>query len=104
MRGPGILWMLQTAVGFSMAGPIFVVGLEFVRNGRFIAGVGFLALGIAVVQFPTFLINRIGGPRTWIRRRLRTNTDEEPASTGSESESDEEQGLRAATLGRLRNR
>ena len=70
MKGPGIFWMLQTAAGLSMAGPMFVVGFEFVRGGRIAAGIGFFALGAVALYFPTYLINRIGGPRTWIRRRL----------------------------------
>ncbi len=75
MRGPGLLWMLQTAVGLSMAGPMFVVGLEFFRSGRTAAGVGFLGLGLVALYFPTYLLNRIGGPRTWIRRRLGRDKD-----------------------------
>lgn len=81
MKGPGILWMLQTAAGFSMAGPMFVVGIEFLRTGRIVGGIGFLALGAFALYLPTYLINRftgrisrVRGSRTWIRRRLgRTN-------------------------------
>ena len=88
MKGPGILWMLQTAAGMSMAGPMFVVGLEFLRTGRPIAGVAFLALGAVALYFPTYLINRIGGPRTWLRRRLgREGTAaDDDAETSSEVE------------------
>ncbi|RQH01868.1 DUF7533 family protein [Natrarchaeobius oligotrophus] len=75
MKGPGILWMLQTAAGLSMAGPMFVVGFEFLRTGRPLAGVGFLALGAVALYFPTYLVNKIGGPRAWIRRRLGRSTD-----------------------------
>ena len=83
MRGPGILWMIQTAAGLSMAGPMFVVGLEFLRTGRTVAGVGFFALGLVALYFPTYLVNRIGGPRAWIRRRLGRDDDEgEETDTG----------------------
>ena len=70
MRGPGILWMLQTAAGMSMAGPIFYLAGNYLLSGRYIGGVAFLILGSLVLYFPTYLVNRIGGPRTWIRRRL----------------------------------
>lgn len=79
MKGPGILWMLQTAAGMSMAGPMFVVGVDFLRSGRPIAGVGFLAFGAIALYFPTYLINRIGGPRAWIRRRLGSDDDDDTA-------------------------
>ncbi|RQG92675.1 hypothetical protein EA462_00100 [Natrarchaeobius halalkaliphilus] len=87
MNSPGILWMVQTAAGLSMAGPMFVVGFEFLRGGRTVAGVGFFALGVVALYFPTYLLNRIGGPRAWIRRRLgrsgsdADDTDEEGATT-----------------------
>ncbi|WP_440763436.1 hypothetical protein [Natronorubrum sp. DTA7] len=89
MKGPGIFWMLQTAAGLSMAGPMFVVGFEFVRGGRIAAGIGFFALGVVALYFPTYLINRIGGPRTWIRRRFGRgdSSDNEDRSDQSERES-----------------
>ncbi|SIR98464.1 hypothetical protein [Natronorubrum thiooxidans] len=93
MKGPGILWMLQTAAGLSMAGPMFVVGVEFLRTGQFAAGVGFLALGTIALYFPTYIINRIGGPRTWLRRRLgreRSTTDGDSEPT---SETDDTAGI-----------
>ena len=93
MRGPGLLWMIQTAAGLSMAGPMFVVGLEFLRSGRTVAGVGFLGLGLVALYFPTYLINRIGGPRAWIRRRLGRGDD------GSETDAETQ-----SPLERLRNR
>lgn len=87
MKGPGILWMLQTAAGMSMAGPMFVVGVDFLRSGRPIAGAGFLAFGAIALYFPTYLINRIGGPRTWIRRRLGSD-DADDTAHGPTSESE----------------
>ncbi|SEW17601.1 DUF7533 family protein [Natrinema salifodinae] len=90
MKGPGILWMLQTAAGFSMAGPIVIVGVEFLRTGRPVAGVGFLALGAIVLYFPTYLGNRIGGPRTWLRRgldRVRSGDDSETGAGESDEDS-----------------
>lgn len=62
--------MLQTAAGFSMAGPMFFLGLESVRTGRYEWAAFYLTLGALVCYFPTYLVNRIGGPRAWIRRRL----------------------------------
>ncbi|GAB3671214.1 DUF7533 family protein [Halopiger thermotolerans] len=70
MKRLGLFDMLQYAAGLSMAGPMFVVGFEFLRAGRLVGGVGFLALGAVALYFPTYLVNRIGGPRTWLRRRL----------------------------------
>lgn len=127
MRGPGILWMLQTAAGFSMAGPLFFLSLEYLRMGRFVGGVGFLLVGLFVLYLPTYLIDRftgrisrLGGPRTWVRSRLgrrgtsETETDSgdvaertEPADTdaGAETaaEADSTRG-NASPLDRLRRR
>ncbi|ELY68705.1 hypothetical protein [Natrinema versiforme] len=89
MTGPGILWLLQTAAGFSMAGPMFVVGVGFLRDGRLVGGLGFLALGAIALSFPTYLLNRIGGPKTWLRRvvgRVRRDTTDNGAETDSVSE------------------
>ncbi|WP_306054157.1 hypothetical protein [Natronococcus wangiae] len=103
MNGPGIFWMLQTAAGLSMAGPMFVVGIEFVRNGRLVAGVGFFALGAFALYFPTYLINRIGGPRTWIRRRLGRGDGESTRADSSADAGEQGDGARSAVLDRLRN-
>ncbi|OVE83853.1 hypothetical protein [Natronolimnobius baerhuensis] len=100
MKNPGILWMLQTAAGFSMAGPMFVVGLEFVRTGRTAAGIGFFAMGAFALYLPTFLVNRftgrvrrIGGPRTWVARRLgRTSESESDQAADDPSEADSRSG------------
>lgn len=70
MKGPGILWMLQTAAGMSMAGPMFYLGATHLLSGRYGWGIGFLLFGAVVLYFPTYLVNRIGGPRAWIRRRV----------------------------------
>lgn len=115
MKGPGILWMLQTVAGISMSGPIFVVGLEYLRSGRIVGGIGFLALGAATFYFPTYLLNRIGGPRTWVRRRIgRGDEAEDGSETGSttatlDSDADDERGTdeepaRGSLIGRLRDR
>ena len=86
MKGPGILWMLQTALGLSMAGPMVIVGVEFLRTGQPIFGVGFLALGVLALFFPSWLAGRIGGPRTWIRRRLdRRRSDDEEEGADNQS-------------------
>lgn len=83
MKGPGILWMLQTAAGLSMAGPMFVVGFEFIRTDRILAGIGFFVLGAVTLYFPTYVINRIGGPRAWVRRRIDRRRE------GTESDAEE---------------
>ena len=92
MKGPGILWMLQTAAGFSMAGPLLYLGLASVRMGRYGWAAFYLALGAIVLYFPTYIVNRIGGPRAWIRRRIgRSGAAEsdaeadEPVDSGRES-------------------
>lgn len=96
MKGPGILWLLQTAAGFSMAGPMFVVGVGFLRDGRLVGGLGFLALGAIGLYFPTYLRNRIGGPRTWLRRLLgRVRRDK----AGEEAETDSNAGSGPAVSG-----
>ncbi|MFB1064975.1 hypothetical protein [Natrinema sp. H-ect4] len=94
MKGPGILWLLQTAAGISMAGPMFVVGVGFLRSGQFVGGIGFLALGAATLYFPTYLVNRIGGPRTWLRRRIDHTgcTDRDSTATGSDADSESDPG------------
>lgn len=103
--------MLQTAAGFSMAGPMFVVGIDFLRTGRPVLGAGFLALGAVALYFPTYLLNRIGGPRTWVRRRLgrwrRDETANADGDDGSEPSSDDEGDAAdsaMAPLERLRRR
>ncbi|SFB81038.1 hypothetical protein SAMN05444422_102138 [Halobiforma haloterrestris] len=70
MKGPGILWMLQTAAGLSMAGPMFVIGLSHLYSGQYLSGTGFLLLGAIAVYLPTYFVNKIGGPRAWVRRRI----------------------------------
>ncbi|MFC6719435.1 hypothetical protein ACFQGT_02540 [Natrialbaceae archaeon GCM10025810] len=67
MRGPGLLWMLQTAAGLPMAGPMFFMGVHYLQSGRTVGGVAFLALGAVALYLPTYLLNRIGGPRSWLR-------------------------------------
>ena len=103
MRGPGILWMLQTAAGFSMAGPLLFLGLESIRMGRYRWAAFYLALGAIVLYFPTFLVNRIGGPRTWIRRRIGRGEKGGGEPDGGEDERDADSGTRKpAPLDRLR--
>lgn len=104
MKGPGIFWMLQTAAGMSMAGPIFVVGFEFVRTGRYVAGIGFLALGAVTLYFPTYLINRIGGPRTWLRRRFESAGNATGDDDGGATRETGSGSRGAGLLDRLRDR
>lgn len=103
MNGPGIIWMLQTAAGMSMAGPLFYLGSSYLLSGRYVGGVAFLGLGLLVLYFPTFLVNRfgarlrrIGGPRTWIRRRIGGGGSDDGASSDDADEDD-----RPSLLGRF---
>ncbi|WP_254766586.1 hypothetical protein [Salinilacihabitans rarus] len=84
--------MIELAVGMSMAGPMFVVGVEFARTGQPAVGISFFALGAFALFFPSYVVRRIGGPRTWIRRRLGGADD-------AESEAD-----RSGLFDRLLNR
>ncbi|THE65076.1 hypothetical protein D8Y22_07570 [Salinadaptatus halalkaliphilus] len=115
MKGPGLLWMFQTAAGLSMAGPMFVIGFDLFRSGETAIGVGFFAIGAVALYLPTYLIQRIGGPRTWIRRRLgrsggESSTDASaPSSGGSNADFEGESASRANSNGaglleRLRRR
>ncbi|MCU4800845.1 hypothetical protein OB920_10745 [Halobacteria archaeon HArc-gm2] len=70
MKGPGLFSMLQIVAGMSMAGPMFVLGVNMVTSGDAPAGLAFFALGLIALFAPTYLVRKIGGPRTWIRRRL----------------------------------
>ncbi|MFP8955254.1 hypothetical protein ACLI4Y_00895 [Natrialbaceae archaeon A-CW3] len=92
MKRPGILWMVQVAVGLSMAGPMFVAGAIFLRSGDLAFGILLFAFGLIALFAPNFLVRRIGGPRTWIRRRLRRRrqrsaADDESAQSTSEPRS-----------------
>lgn len=55
--------MLEIAAGLSIAGPLFVIGVNFVRMGQIVAGVGFFIMGLFATFFPRFLLRRIVGPR-----------------------------------------
>jgi hypothetical protein len=96
MKGPGILWMMQTAAGFSLAGPLFYLAATYLLSANYAWGALFLTFGLLVLYFPTYLVNRI-------RRRFGRA---KPGSDGP-SESDEadraESGSRSA-LERLRSR
>ncbi|SFS03506.1 hypothetical protein SAMN05216559_2794 [Halomicrobium zhouii] len=81
MKGPGLFSMLQIVAGMSMAGPMYVLGFQMVMNGNAPGGLAFFALGLVAMFAPTYLVRKIGGPRTWIRRRL--------GRTGSGSDGEE---------------
>ncbi|WP_226004563.1 hypothetical protein [Natrinema salinisoli] len=119
MKGPGILWMLQTVAGMSMAGPMFILGANRLLSGNYAWGLGFLLFGGVVLYFPTYLVNHIGGPRTWIRRRIgRSDEDEDDIAAGSDGDSaadesdgttdvergTDEESTSVPLLGRLRDR
>lgn len=98
MRGPGILTMLEIAAGMSIAGPMFVIGFDFLRTGQTVYGVAFFGFAVFAMFFPRFLIRRIGGPKTWVRRRIAGSDSGE--AEGAESE----EGDRSSPLDRLRSR
>ncbi len=109
MNGPGILWMLQTAAGLSMAGPMFIVGVEFLRSGQYGFGIVFLLFGTIALYLPTYLINRIGGPRTWIRRRVerwQRSADDDTGGDDCDTDTDDRDAssTRFPVLGRFRDR
>ncbi|MDG5760761.1 hypothetical protein QA600_15595 [Natronococcus sp. A-GB1] len=109
MKGPGILWMLQTAAGFSLAGPLFFLAANYLFAGRYAWGVSFLFFGLLVLYFPTYLVNRIGGPRAWVRRRLGRGGDDETEddSTAADGGTDADRSSgtdRGSPLERLRSR
>lgn len=77
MKGPGLLQMIEIVAGLSIAGPMFVVAVEFLRTGQFAFGAAMLALGTVAMFSPSYLLRRIGGPRAWIRRRLASGNEDE---------------------------
>ena len=84
MKGPGILWMLQVALGMSMAGPMFVVGAISLQSGNWLFGALMFSFGLIALFAPNYLFRRIGGPRTWIRRRLGRERDDDASTTDAE--------------------
>jgi hypothetical protein len=107
MKGPGILWMLQTAAGFSLAGPLFYLSGSNLLSGEYVWGAGFLFFGLLVLYFPTYLVNRISGRirRPFGRGSSETGTDESSDDGDDETSADDRSasGPRA-TLERLRSR
>ncbi|AGB38207.1 hypothetical protein [Natronococcus occultus] len=107
MKGPGILWMVQTAAGFSLAGPLFYLAGSHLLSGRYVWGAGFLFFALLVLYFPTYIVNRIGGPRAWLRRRIGRGTDGSDADTDATEAGDatdeSETGVRSR-LEKLRSR
>ncbi len=73
MRGPGLLGMIEIAAGLSIAGPMFIVGVEFARSGQFLLGTAMVGLGLVAMFFPSYLLRRIGG---WFRRPLGGSDDD----------------------------
>ena len=87
MRNPGILWMLQVAAGLSMAGPMYIVAVEFARAGDLLFGALMFVFGTLALFAPNYLLKRIGGPRAWIKRRLarRRKRDSSDPSASSDA-------------------
>jgi hypothetical protein len=93
MKGPGILWMAQTAAGFSLAGPLFYLAATYLLSANYAWGGLFLLFGLLVLYFPTYLVNRVR--RRFRRGGKRDDTDREDDTDRSGSRS---------TLDRLRSR
>lgn len=55
--------MLEIAAGLSIAGPLFIVGVDFLRMGQIVAGLAFLCFGAFATFFPRFLLRRFLGRR-----------------------------------------
>ncbi|MCU4740690.1 hypothetical protein OB955_07915 [Halobacteria archaeon AArc-m2/3/4] len=98
MRGPGTLQMIEIAAGLSIAGPMFIIGFDFVRSGQLLFGGGMFAFGIVAMFLPSYLIRKtigffrnIGGPKTWILQGLgRARTSESDPDSESLSSSEPE--------------
>lgn len=71
MFRPGLFGLVQLAGGLVLAIPLAIIGVEFLQQGRSILGIGFLAIAVAMLLLPEYIVRRIGTPRDWIRRRLR---------------------------------
>lgn len=69
MKGPGLLTLIEYGIGFAMAGPLVMVGLDLLAAGDTTFGVAAVAIGLVSIFFPSWLVRQIGGPRTWIGRR-----------------------------------
>lgn len=79
MKGPGLFSMIQIVAGMSMAAPMYVLGFDMVMSGQTLAGVGFFSLGVVAMFAPTYVIRRIGGPRTWIKNWLGLGESSDPS-------------------------
>ncbi len=90
MKNPGILWMLQVGAGLAMAGPMFIAGSLFLRSGDLLFAGLLFGTGLIALFAPNYFVRRIGGPRTWIRRRLggRGGEDDKTTAVNTDDNSD----------------
>lgn len=65
-----LLTMIEIGAGLSIAGPMFVVGLEFVRSGQFVFGGGMFSLGLVTMFFPSYFLHRFLGRKSLFQRML----------------------------------
>ncbi len=78
----GLITMLRLGAGLSMSGPLVVLGFELVRTGNTVGGIAFFSVAAVALYLPTYVINQIGGPRAWIRRRLSRGNEQDDDRTG----------------------
>ena len=84
--------MLQTAAGMSMAGPMFVVGIDFLRTGEPVYGVAFLVFGAIALYLPTYLVNRLGGRFRGLFSLRRRAGGSEPDATADDGATAADEG------------
>lgn len=70
MKRPGLARTISILSGFALAIPMAIIGFEFLAQGRNIFGIGFLALSLALLVLPEFIISQLPHPRTVIAKKL----------------------------------
>lgn len=70
MKLPGLTRMISMLSGLVLAVPMAIIGFEFMSQGRTTFGVAFLALGVALLFLPEFIMSQLPRPRAVIKKRL----------------------------------
>ncbi|GAB3036987.1 hypothetical protein [Natronobiforma cellulositropha] len=66
----GLFTMIEIGAGLSIAGPMFIVGFDFVRSGELALGILLFALGVIATFTPSYFLHRFLGRRSWVGRQL----------------------------------